>query len=166
MSKLINNINTRELIKEENINIKFCTKLNEEVEINSNITIDKFNNSESIFIIGKEVNTKQYTMDMLEDLLDNMDASAFIVSDKGQYLYVNKIYADLLNKKKEDIIQTYNNEHWNYETYKNYEKNNSEVFKIKRPKIFNERAIVGSHECWYKSYKAPIFDDNENPNYM
>ena len=42
-------------------------------------------------------------------------------------------------------------------------KNNSEVFKIKRPKIFNERAIVGSHECWYESHKAPIFDDNENP---
>ena len=41
-------------------------------------------------------------MDMLEDLLDNMDTSAFIVSDKGQYLYVNKIYADLLNKKQED----------------------------------------------------------------
>ncbi|MCC3668829.1 ATP-binding protein [Terrisporobacter mayombei] len=166
MSKLINNINTKELIKEENINIKFCNKLNEEIEINSNVTIDNFDNSKSIFIIGKEANTKQYTMDMLEDLLDNMDTSAFIVSDKGQYLYVNKIYADLLNKKKEDIIQTYNNEHWNYETYKNYEKNNSEVFKIKRPKIFNERAIVGSHECWYKSYKAPIFDDNENPKYI
>lgn len=166
ISKLTSNINTEELIKEENINIKFCTKLNEEIEINSNITIGKFNNSKSIFIIGKEVNTKQYTMDMLEDLLDNMDASAFIVSDKGQYLYVNKAYADLLNKNQEDIIQTYNNKHWNYETYKNYEKNNNEVFKIKKPKIFNERSTAGGHECWYESYKAPIFDDNENPKYI
>ena len=166
MSKLINNINTKELIKEENINIKFYSKLNEEIEINSNILIEEFNNRKSIFIIGKEVNAKQYTMDMLEDLLDNMDASAFIVSDQGQYLYVNKAYADLLDKKQEDIIQTYNKEHWEYETYKNYEKNNSEVFKIKRPKIFNERAIVGDHECWYESYKAPIFDDNGNPKYI
>ena len=166
MSKLINNINTKELIKEENINIKFYSKLNEEIEINSNILIEEFNNSKSIFIIGKEVNAKQYTMDMLEDLLDNMDASAFIVSDQGQYLYVNKAYADLLDKKQEDIIQTYNKEHWEYETYKNYEKNNSEVFKIKRPKIFNERAIVDDNECWYESYKAPIFDDNGNPKYI
>ncbi|WP_052356605.1 ATP-binding protein [[Clostridium] dakarense] len=162
-----NNINN--IVKEsgeKNETLEFYSKSNELVKINSNIIIEDFNNDKSIFIIGKEVQSKQYTMEMLEDLLDNIDTCAFVVDDSGKYLYANKVLTNLLGKKREDIIGSYNSDNWHYDIYKEFEKNDREVFKNKSPKIFNEKLLYDDIIHWYKSYKAPIFDENERPKYI
>lgn len=161
--------NISNMLKESdeiNKTLEFYSKSNELVKINSNISMEKSNNYKSIFIIGKEVQSKLYTIEILEDLLDNIDIPTFVLSDDEKYLYVNKAFTSMLNKKREDIIGTYNSTHWESCTYKEFEKNNKEVFENKSPKIFNEELVVGDNIHCYKSYKAPIFDENERPKYI
>ena len=149
-----------------NKTLEFYSRSNEVVNINFNISIENFKNEKSIFIIGKEANSKLYTIEMLEDLLDNINICTFILDPDEKYLYVNKAFANILNKKREDIIGTYNRDHWDYDDYKDLEKNNNEVCKNKSPKIFNEKLSFGNKIYWYDSYKAPIFDKNEKFKYI
>lgn len=168
--KIINKFNYFNELSEDNQGIdeilEFYTKSNEVIKVNSNISIANFNNQESVVIIGKKNEDKPYNMDMLEDLLDNIDVAAFIIDKNGKYLYVNNNFSEMLNEKRENIIGKYNNIYWDDETYNNFNKNNSEVFKIKSAKIFNEKATVDGSSCWYKSFKAPIFDENGNTKYI
>ena len=168
--KIINKFNYFNELSEDNQGIdeilEFYTKSNEVIKVNSNISIANFNNQESVVIIGEKNEDKPYNMDMLEDLLDNIDVAAFIIDKNGKYLYVNNNFSEMLNEKRENIIGKYNNIYWDDETYNNFNKNNSEVFKIKSAKIFNEKATVDGSSCWYKSFKAPIFDENGNTKYI
>ncbi|MBC8630148.1 PAS domain S-box protein [[Eubacterium] tenue] len=162
-----NNINNElKEFGERNKTLEFYSKSNELVKINSNIIIENFKGDKSIFIIGKEVESKQYTMEILEDLLDNINVCAFVIDDDGKYLYVNKPFAEMLDKKREDIIGTYNSDNWEYNIYNEFEKNNREVFESKSSKIFNEKLVYDDNIHWYESYKAPIFDENKKPKYI
>lgn len=168
--KIINKFNYFNELSEDNQGIdeilEFYTKSNEVIKVNSNISMENFNNQKSIVIIGKKNEDKPYNMDMLEDLLDNIDVAAFIIDKNGKYLYVNNNFSEMLNEKRENIIGKYNNIYWDDETYNNFNKNNSEVFKNKSAKIFNEKAIIDGSPCWYKSFKAPIFDEDGNTKYI
>lgn len=153
-------------LKEINRNIYFYSKSNELVKINSNISIENFNNERSIIIIGKEVDEKLYTMEMLEDLLDNISISTFVVDEEGKYLYVNKAFANILSLTRDDIIGTYNYNHWDYEICKEFELNNRDILENKKPKIFNEKLVANDEIQWYKSYKCPIYDEYNKSKYM
>ena len=171
ISKIINEKhNINEIVKksgEINIDLEFYSKSNELVTINSNISLENYNNEKSIFIIGKEKESKTYNMEILEDVLDNINFSIFVLDEKGKYIYVNKSFEDILNKKREDIIGTYNCHYWKYEDYKQLELNNKEVIENKSPKIFNEKLFVGNNTTnWYESYKAPVFDKNNKLKYI
>lgn len=98
-------------------------------------------------------------MEILEDILDNIDVCTFVVDNDGKYLYENKPFTNILNKKREDIIGTYNSEYWEEHTYKTLEENNIEVFEGKSAKIFHEEVAICDNINWYESYKAPIFDE-------
>ena len=111
------------------------------------MSMENFNNQKSIVIIGEKNEDKPYNMDMLEDLLDNIDVAAFIIDKNGKYLYVNNNFSEMLNEKRENIIGKYNNIYWDDETYNNFNKSNSEVFKNKSAKIFNEKAIIDGKRC-------------------
>lgn len=169
------NLKTSEIIKDEKIKkvdkettetLELYSKSQEIVKINSKISIDNFNGEQHIFIVGQEINEKTYTMEMLEAVLDNISNVTFLVNEEGKYLYVNKAFTDILNKKREEIIGTYNKDNWRTDVYEVLDKNNNEVFEIKSPKIFNEVVTVGENTVWYKSYKAPIFDENKKPKYV
>ena len=168
IGKIINENNNNQLKEFGEINktLEFYSKSNELVKINSNIIIENFNSEKSIFIIGKEVQSKQYTMEILEDLLDNINVCAFVIDDDGKYLYVNKPFTEILDKKREDIIGSYNSDNWEYNIYNEFEKNNREVFESKSPKLFNEKLLYGDNIHWYESYKAPIYDENKKTKYI
>ncbi|MEG1409582.1 MAG: PAS domain S-box protein [Terrisporobacter sp.] len=151
---------------EINKTFEFFSKKNEVVKINSNISIENFNDKKSIFIIGKEVDSKSYTMEILEDLLDNINICTFVLDTDEKYIYVNEAFTKILNKKREDIIGTKNDDHWENNICKDLKKNNIEVFKIRSPKIFNEIIEIDNNTHWYESFKSPIYDINNKPKYI
>ncbi|WP_195251184.1 PAS domain-containing sensor histidine kinase [Romboutsia sp. 1001713B170207_170306_H8] len=146
--------------------LEFYSKSKDTIKINSKISIENFNDEKNIFIIGKEINSRPYTIEILEDLLDNINIGTFIVNPKGKYLYVNKAFSDMLNKKRDDIIGSYSNDYWKYNICKELDKNNKEIFKNKSPKILNEKLEFEDTENWYESYKCPIYDENGFEKYI
>lgn len=169
------NLSIKELIKNDDIlneseeinkTLEFYTKSKKTVKVNSIISTEKFNGNKNIFIVGKQVQSKPYTMEMLEDILDNINASMFIIDNDDKYLYVNKAFSNMVNKKKEDIIGTYSIDHWSNNIYKEFKKNNNEIIKNKSPKIFNEKVEEVNGISWYESYKAPIIDDDGKFKYI
>ena len=62
------------------------------------------------------------------------DYAAFVLS----LIHISNI----LNKKREYIIGTYNSEYWEEHTYKTLEENNIEVFEGKSAKIFHEEVAI------------------------
>lgn len=169
------NLSIKELIKNDDIlkeseeinkTLEFYTKSKKPVKVNSIISTEKFNDKKNIFIVGKQVQSKPYTMEMLEDILDNINASMFIIDNDDKYLYVNKAFSNMVNKKKEDIIGTYSIDHWSNNIYNEFKKNNNEIIKNKSPKIFNEKVEEVNGISWYESYKAPIIDDDGKFKYI
>lgn len=165
-SKENNVINELIEIEDKSKILDFCSKSNEIVKVNSNITIEYFNNEKSIFIVGNEVNSKPYTMEMLEDILDNIKISTFVINKDGKYLYANKSFANMFNLTREDIIGKYNSNYWQNEICEGFEVNNREVFENKRPKVFHEKLVVDDNIQWNKSYKCPVYDENEKFKYI
>ncbi|MGL5347804.1 MAG: ATP-binding protein [Peptostreptococcaceae bacterium] len=160
------NIDKLKITKEINEIIELYTKSKQSIKIKSNITLETFKNEEYIIVVGEEVQDKSYNMEMLEEILDNVNAVIFLTNSKGKYLYVNDAFTKLVDKKREDIIGTYNKNHWPKSVYEVLDKNNNEIFEIQSPKIFNEKVKMGENNCWYESYKAPIFDENKKPKYV
>ena len=109
---------------------------------------------------------KPYTIEMLEDLLDNINISTFVIDEKGQYLYVNKSFAEMLNEEKSTIIGKYNYNYWSDKDCKNFKKENEELFNSKNPKLFNKKRKIDNNIQWIETLKAPIFDENKKPKYI
>lgn len=151
---------------EMNKTLEFYSKSNDLVTIDTTITVENYKNEKAIFIIGKEVNSKPYTIEMLEDLLDNINMGAFIIDKDGKYLYINNTFSKVFDKKREEVIGTYNKVHWEPSVYNKFKKNNNEVFNDKKPSIFNEELNYGGSTYYYENYKAPIFDKNGSPKYI
>ena len=70
-------------------------------------------------------------MEILEDLLDNISISTFVVDEEGKYLYVNKSFANILNLTRDDIIGSYNYNYWDDEICKEFALNNRDVLENK-----------------------------------
>lgn len=81
------------------ITIRFYSKSKEVINVNSNISVENFNQKESVIITGKE-ETTLYPMKMLEDILDNINMGTFVISEYHKLLYVNKTFSDMYNKKR------------------------------------------------------------------
>lgn len=163
-----NNNLENEIIKSEEINetLEFYSKSNEIIKINSDITVEYFNNEKSIFIVGKEMDSKPYTIKTLEDLLDNINVSTFVINEDGRYLYANKQFANTLGLTQEDLIGKDNSDYLQYDIFKEFEANNREVIQSKIPKIFNEKLVVDDNINWYESYKCPLYDGNNKFKYI
>ncbi|MCC3866828.1 PAS domain S-box protein [Terrisporobacter mayombei] len=128
--------------------------------------MENYNDEKSIFIIGKEVNSKPYNIEVLEDILDNINICTYALDEDGKYIYGNKTFADILNINREDIIGVYNKDYWKHHIYKEFEKNNKYVFESKSPQKFNEKIEVDGHIHCYRSYKVPIYNENGKPKYI
>ncbi len=167
ISKIIKNLDINNILKDSkeiNTILECYTKHNKLVKLNVNIS--RVDCDDNITIIAKEINSKSYTMEMLEDLLDNMNIATFILDNDGKYIYVNNESTKILNKKREDIIGSYNYEYLKDDIYDQIRKNNNEVIEIKNPKIFNEKIKFRNNSYLYESYRCPIFDEDENLKYI
>lgn len=165
-SKEHNIINKLIEMKDKNKILDFYSKSNEIVKVNSNVTIEYFNNEKSIFIVANEVNSKSYTMEMLEDLLDNIRISTFVINENGKYLYANKSFANMFNLTREDIIGKYNSNYWGNEICEGFELNNKALCENKKPKLFDEKLIVDHNIQWNQTYKCPVYDENKKFKYI
>ncbi len=167
ISKITNNIELNNILKESkeiSTILEIYSKNNKLIKVKCNIS--KINSDDNIIIIGQEVNSKPYTIQMLEDILDSIDNTVFVIDSEEKYVYVNNAFEKTFNKKREEVIGTYNYEHWDEDTYIQLRKNNKEVIKIKKPKLFNQKLKFKNNTYLVESYRCPVFDKDDNLKYI
>lgn len=94
---------------------------------------------------------------LLEILLDNIPYSVWLRSIDGEFLFVNKYYADSLGLDKSNIIGKYLNELYPIDLANEYEGNYIEVINSGNPKLFTGYLDDIFLEC----YIAPIKISNK-----
>lgn len=150
--------------KENNIDLLFYRKTKDIVRFNCNIIIDFFEEKESIFILCKEV-SKSYTIEDLENLLDNIPIGLWIKDIDGKYLYSNSYLAGLANKEKEKMIGNYDIDNFKDEYAYLYKEVDEEIINTKKPRLLEEIIRVNGMDREFETYKAPIFGKNEDVVY-
>ncbi|MGL5315041.1 MAG: PAS domain-containing protein, partial [Peptostreptococcaceae bacterium] len=108
LSKMQNNFKGFKI----NIDLNISYKSKYVTRLRCNILTDKFENEESIFIIGEEIDNQSYTREDLELLLDNMPFNAWIKCPDGKYKYTNDSYAKSCGTNKTDIIGKSDSNYW------------------------------------------------------
>lgn len=107
VEKDVYKINSLENSKDLKIDLSFYSKHKEAISVHSDISIDCFENNKLIFIISEDIKYKNYNIEDLETLLDNIDTIAFIKYVNEKFIYVNNMFADTYSKNKDEIIGIY-----------------------------------------------------------
>ncbi|MGL6108341.1 PAS domain S-box protein [Romboutsia sp.] len=147
--------------KDKDMTLKMYTKTNDIISIYANITPNTFEENKGFYLIGKNV-LKEYTIEQLETLLDNINIGAWIKDLEGKYIYINKELSKMAGKSKDNIIGKKDTEVWAKKTSKAFRSADIEVIKSKKPKVIKETNIVDGKEVWVETYKAPILDEDKN----
>ncbi|MGL6105744.1 ATP-binding protein [Romboutsia sp.] len=145
-----------------NLDIDVISKYKDYVSLNCDVLINDFENEESIFIIGKDVFEKYYNREILENALDILPFSMWIKDLDGRFKYVNKHKAELLKLDRKDFLNKYDRDFTNEKNYNFFHEIDKEVIRTKMPKIFEEIMEKDNSQYWYETFKAPMFDENNN----
>ena len=155
-----------EYLNDTKVDLSFYSKDKEKIKVYSDISIDYFQKNKAIFIVSKDIKYKYYTIEDLENLLDNSGVMTFIKDDKSKYLYVNKLFAQASLMTKEDMIGLSMEEYLQKDLVMEYRDSDLEVLKLKQDRSYNQKAIINEEEIWYDVYKSPIYDENGDFKYM
>ncbi len=153
-------------IEDVNIKLKLYSKSNDEIDVNSKITLSQYKGEKSFFIISKEISKDLYTIEDLDTLLDNVEIGAWIKDTNGKYLYSNKKFASLAMKNKEEIMGKYDKDHWSEKNSKTYIKIDKEIIQDKRPRLLEQMIDIEGQDLCFEAYKAPILDEKGNTKYI
>ncbi len=160
-------INMLETSKDIKIDLNFYSKDKEIIKLYSNISIDYFEKNECIFIISKDIKYKYYTIEDLENLLDKCEVKAYIKDKNSRYLYVNKAFAGIFLKNKDDIIGLSMRDYANECLVNEYESSDREIINSREDRSCNQRGRLGNgEEVWYNAYKSPVYDEDGEFKYM
>lgn len=152
----------KDIKKEETVNIdlNLYNKLNKVISFNCKVIVDNFEDKESIFIIGEELEKKSYTREDLDNLLDNLPFSIWIKNKNGKYRYLNNTYAKSCGIDKNDIIGKCDSDYWEEEVCKLFDNRDQNVIKSKTPIMYDEIVERNKVKEYFETYKSPIFDND------
>lgn len=158
--------NLLDFSKDIKIDLSLYSKYKEVIKVYSDISVDYFEKNKSIFIISKDRKYKYYTIEDLENLIDNSGKMAYIKDADSKYLYLNKAFADASFRKQEDMIGTYMQDYIEEDLVNQFKYDDKLVIESKQYKSFNQSAIIDDEEAWYEIYKSPIYNENGDFKYM
>lgn len=159
-------INTSEYSNDKKVDLRFYSKYKEVINVYSDISVDYFEKNKAIFIISKDIKYKYYTIEDLENLLDNCGFMAYIKDKTSRYSYVNKVFAETSLRTKEDMLGLSMEEYIPKDLINSYKASDLEILKLKQDRAYNQKRIIDGEEMWYDIYKSPIYDENGDFKYM
>ena len=160
----INNI----FIEKNSINreIKFLKSDGKTINLDSYMSIDNFKNKKCLIILSKNIENYSYTKKDLEVLLDNLEIATFIKDKDGKYIYASKAMEKMWDKSQEEIIGKYDIEIWDKDTAKAFRESDTDVIHEKVAKLFEQPNRIDGYDVWFEEYKAPIYDENNELEYI
>ncbi|NJO01671.1 MAG: PAS domain-containing protein [Bacteroidia bacterium] len=91
--------------------------------------------------------------------MENLPYPAWSKDQNGKFLSVNQNFAQLTNKKIEDIIGKTDTEVWGDDLARKNFLDDREVFKSGKQKIAKEIIRRGSEVKWIETLKTPLYDE-------
>lgn len=159
-------INISECSNDKKVELRFYSKYKEVINVYSDISVDYFEKNKAIFIISKDIKYKYYTIEDLENLLDNCGFMAYIKDKKSRYSYVNKVFAETSLRTKEDMLGLSMEEYLPKSLVDLYKESDLDILKSKQDRAYNQKRIIKDEEVWFDIYKSPIYDENGDFKYM
>lgn len=106
--------------------------------------------------ITKEQNSKTYTINDLEDILDSLPSSIWMKDKDGRYIYVNKNFCDAMNRSKDEIIGKTDSDFGNEKMAHLFKNDDEAVLKQGLPQYTDTKITIQGKDKWMHTFKAPI----------
>lgn len=108
---------------------------------------------------------REYTIEDLEELLDNIPFEVWIKNEEGKYKYINKICAERMGKKKEDVICKTDFDFRPYGMAVECKRGDNKVLLNSKIRVMNEeKVIIDNEERWYETYKLCFNKKGDSEN--
>ena len=158
----------REVDKQENLKISFdlCSKSGKKVSLFMEVIVDSFEGREYIIIVAKDICEKIYKREDLEKILDNLDINCWLKNMKGEYVYVNKSYAEEMKDDRLNILGKTAKDYWSKDEYDSFTAMDREVIESKKIQITENYNQNDDSESWVEIYKAPILDESNEVEFI
>lgn len=105
---------------------------------------------------------RDYTIEDLEELLDRIPYEVWLKDENGKHKYVNKICAERMGLKKEDIIGKDDFEFRPYNMAKSCVDGDKKVLKSEVGILSEDKIEIDDDEKWYEIYKVSFEDSSSN----
>ena len=105
---------------------------------------------------------RDYTIEDLEELLDRIPYEVWLKDENGKHKYVNKICAERMGLKKEDIIGKDDFEFRPYNMAKSCVDGDKKVLKSEVGILSEDKIEIDDDEKWYEVYKVSFEDSSSN----
>lgn len=92
-------------------------------------------------------------------MLDNLPYNAWLKNAEGKYLAVNKNFLQVLNKRKEEVINHTIHDILPPKQAEQADAADKQVIEEKKQCIEDMMASPGE-DVWYKTYRSPVFNDD------
>lgn len=164
----IKNIDINRLSKNSSIqlDLQLYSKNTEKIPVYSEVLIDDYKGEECIFIIAKDLCEKTYTREHLEKILDNMQLNCWLKNMDGEYVFVNESYAEELKDDRLKVLGNKTSKYWETEKSNSFTEMDKEVIKTKKYQLTESCSKQEDSDLWVEIYKAPIFDKNNEVEYI
>ena len=110
-------------------------------------------------------NQRLYTIEDLECILEHIPYEVWIKDKEGKYVYINTRGANKIGLDKKDIMGKADNEIRSREFCDKCEEADKIVLEEKR-ELFYEHEYYSDKDEFYRVYKFPIKDENENVRFI
>ena len=163
LKKYIGKIN-----KQENLEITFdlCSKYGKKVSLYSEVVVESFEGREYIIIVAKDSCERIYKREDLEKILDNLDINCWLKNIKGEYIYVNKSYAEEMKDDRLNILGKTAKDYWSKEECDSFTAMDREVIESKKIQLTENYNCQEDSESWVEIYKGPILDKNNEVEFI
>lgn len=164
----IKNLDINKLSKDSSIklDLQLYSKNIETIPVSSEVLLDNYKGEESIFIIAKDLCEKTYKREHLEKILDNLKLNCWLKNRNGEYIFVNESYAKELKDNKLNILGKKTSDYWDAEMCNLFMDMDKEVVRSKKYQLTESCSKNEDSELWVETYKAPIFDENNEVKYI
>ena len=109
---------------------------------------------------------KGYTLEDLESILDAIPNEIWLKDENGNYKYVNKAFAERMNKDKEDIIGKNDLNFGNKEIGTRFNNNDKEVILRKAPTFQESKISINGEEKWFETYKSQLYKTGKKSKWI
>lgn len=124
----------------------------------------KWKDEDCKILILQELEKKSYTIDDLEQILDNLPLISWIKDLTGKYIYVNKAYANIFNSTKDDFLGKTDTDLWPEDARKLKDEDNL-IAKEKINFTRREQRIGNNTKSWFYVFKGALLDNDGKSKY-